>query len=78
MAENYFCLIVEDGSRRVMLNVGTGPKYKRRVLATVYADERVTPAPTTAAHVHKFTMSFQTGDLRCQCGATPNQQSVGG
>lgn len=42
MDEHWFCLIVEDGERRVMLNIGTSPKYRRKVNATVYADERVT------------------------------------
>lgn len=32
-------------------------------------------APTvqpTVAHTHEFRMSFQTGDLVCKCGATPD------
>jgi hypothetical protein len=39
MDEHWFCLIVEDGERRVMLNIGTPDKYRRKVNAFVYADE---------------------------------------
>ncbi len=37
MDTNWFCLIVEDGERRVMLNVGGKPRTK--VNAGVYANE---------------------------------------
>jgi len=29
------------------------------------------PDSADVSHTHKFTMSFQTGELRCACGATP-------
>ena len=48
MAEHWFCLIVEDGERRVMVNVGTPHKYRRKVNAGVYADEPATADPTPA------------------------------
>lgn len=38
MDEHWFCLIVEDGERRVMLNVGTHRRYRRKVNAGVYED----------------------------------------
>jgi adenylate cyclase class IV len=37
MDRHWFCLIVEDGKRRVMLNVGT--RAGHRAKATIYADE---------------------------------------
>lgn len=39
MDQHWFCLIVEDGERRVMINVGTADKYRRKVNARVYANE---------------------------------------
>ena len=50
MDEHWFCLIVDDGERRVSVNVGTPTKYRRKVNATVYADEpTVTAKPTEGA-----------------------------
>jgi len=43
MDDHWFCLIVEDGERRVMLNIGTPDKYRRHVNAKVYANEPSTP-----------------------------------
>ncbi len=43
MDEHWFCLIVEDGTRRLMINVGTPRTYRRRVNATIYADEPCSP-----------------------------------
>jgi len=47
MDEHWFCLIVEGGGRRVMVNIGTAEKYRRKVNAKVYADEPVEPARAT-------------------------------
>ena len=41
MDEHWFCLVVEDAERRVMVNIGTPTKYRRKVNARVYADEKV-------------------------------------
>ena len=38
MDEHKFCLIVDDGQRRLHITVGTPRKYRRRVNASVYED----------------------------------------
>ena len=41
MDDHYFCLIIEDDERRVMLNVGSLDKPRHSVEALVYANESV-------------------------------------
>lgn len=41
MDEHWFALIIEDGERRVILDIATPEKYRRKVNAAVYVDERV-------------------------------------
>lgn len=42
MDEHWFCLIIEQGGRRLLVNVGTSDdfvSYRPKVNATIYADE---------------------------------------
>lgn len=39
MDERWFCLIIEQGGRRLLVNVGTPDSDRRKVKATIYADE---------------------------------------
>lgn len=40
MDEHWYCLIVEDGDRRVSIRVGSPDSYRRKVNATVYEDAK--------------------------------------
>jgi hypothetical protein len=39
MADHKWCLIVDDGDRRVMVSIGSPDRYRRVVNARIYANE---------------------------------------
>ena len=53
MDEHWFCLIVEDSERRLILKVGTSDKYRRKVNATICSDEIPSPADSASVEPTK-------------------------
>ncbi len=63
MDEHWFCLIVEDGERKVMLNVGTPNQHRRKVNATVYEDCE-----------SDLCLDCLFSVAACKCGTSPEPQ----